>query len=89
MKLEPIGNINFGIYKQTIKKPYGYVDIGEYRDKIIEIYHSFNQVDGTLLHKLYYIKDKVEGWMRSKLKYYKNNRCDRVINSRKFETRYV
>lgn len=88
MRLEPIGNINFGIYKHTIKKPYGYVDVGEYRDKVIEIYTAKRE-DNSLLHKLFYIKNKTGEWLMSRLKYFFNNKCQRVINSRNFNKEYV
>lgn len=88
MRLEPIGDINFGIYKKTINKPYGHVDIGEYRNHIIEIYTA-QKSNGDLIHKLYYIKNQAGDWIKSKLKYFENNKCRRVVRSQKIETTYV
>ena len=88
MRLEPIGNINFGIYKKTVAKPYGYVDIGQYQNKIIEIYNAKRE-DGSLLHKLYYIKNKAGEWLMSRLKYFYKGKCNRIINSRNFNSYYV
>lgn len=88
MRLEPIGNIAFGIYKKSVVKPYGYVDIGQYQDKIIEIYTAKRE-DGSLLHKLYYIKNLAGEWLMSRLKYFYKGKCQRVINSRNFNKEFV
>ena len=75
MNIQPINNINFGIYKGTQKTYYGFVDRGIYKDKVIDIYNVFYPDNGTLKHKLYYISDLIDGWLKSKLKFFKNNKC--------------
>ena len=81
-------SLNFGIYKKTIKKPYGSLDIGEYKGKIFDIY-SANDEKGELLHKLYYVKNKAEEWVMTKLKYFKNNKCQRIVRSYNFAVHHV
>lgn len=74
MKIQPINNTSFGIYKGTRQTYYGYVDSGVYRDKAIDIYNSFND-NGTLKHKLYYVSDLARNWLKSKLKFFRDNKC--------------
>jgi hypothetical protein len=80
MKIQPINNTSFGIYKGTRKTYYGFVDSGTYKDKNIDIYHAFNE-DETLKHKLYYITDNVGKWIKSKLKFFKNDKCYYIARS--------
>lgn len=75
-------NINFGIYKKTIKKPYGTLDIGEYKDTVIEIYTAKEPQKNTLLHKLYYVSKKVGEWVETEFKSYKNGNCGKRVKSR-------
>ena len=74
MNIKPVDNIKFGIYKGTHKTYYGNVDRGIYKDKIIDIYTALNP-DNTLKHKLYYVSNTIGGWIKSKLKFFKNNKC--------------
>lgn len=72
MKIRPIptNNPTFGIYIKTTPKYYGYITHGEYKGYSIDIYNAYD--NGLLRYKLYYIKDAVGKWVKSKLKsYYK------------------
>lgn len=81
MKIERIkNNTTFGIYKSTRKTYYGNVDNGVYKSKIIDIYTAYFP-DGSLKHKLYYVTDLANNWIKSKLKFFKNNKCYHVARS--------
>ena len=71
MKIEPIEPKppSFGIYRGTRKTNYGQWDWGVSKDKNIEIYQDFN--DKT---KLFYVSDKCQNWIKSKLVYFENGR---------------
>ena len=75
MRIERIKDTtSFGIYKGTQKTYYGKVDSGVFKDKVIDIYTAYNS-DGSLKHKLYYITDIANKWVKSKLKFFKDNKC--------------
>lgn len=84
MNIEPIiqspYKINFGIYKGTHKTYYGYMDNGIYKNKNIDIYTAFNN-DGSLKHKLYYVTDLARNWIKSKLKFFRGNKCYYIARS--------
>lgn len=80
MKIQPINNTSFGIYKSTRKTYYGFVDSGMYKDINIDIYHAFND-NGTLKHKLYYVTDLTRNWIKSKLKFFRDNKCYYIARS--------
>lgn len=82
MHIQPISNINFGIYKGTHKTYYGFVDNGVFKDKVIDIYHAFND-NGSLKHKLYYVSNTIGGWIKSKLKFYNNGKVTHIARSMK------
>lgn len=64
-------NPTFGIYLKTTPKYYGYITHGTYKGSSIDIYNAYDN-NGFLRHKLYYVKDAVGRWVKSKLKsYYK------------------
>ena len=67
MKVQPVDNINFKIYKGSKKRPYGEYHWGEYKEQKIEIYdaHKFSQ-------KLIYISDKFKNFIKSKLTYWQD-----------------
>jgi hypothetical protein len=83
MKIQPIQNVSFGIYKNTTKtvRDYGTVicDTGIYKDKKIEIYSAFGN-NGKLEHKLYYVSQMMK-WLKSKLVYFSNNKKWKTIKS--------
>lgn len=85
MEIQPIQNINFGIYQNTTKtvRSYGTVicDTGTFRDKKIEIYSMVGK-NGKLEHKLYYVSQMLR-WLKSKLVYYSNNKKWKTIRSEK------
>lgn len=83
MEIQPIQNVNFGIYQNTTKtvRSYGTVicDTGIYKDKKIEIYSAFGN-NGKLEHKLYYVSQMMK-WLKSKLVYFSNNKKWKTIKS--------
>ena len=83
MEIQPIQNVNFGIYQSTNKtvRSYGTVicDTGIFKDKKIEIYSAFGK-NGKLEHKLYYVS-KMMNWLKSKLVYFSNNKKWKTIRS--------
>ena len=74
--------ISFGIYKSTMPTYYGKVDRGVFNNKIIDIYTAYFP-DGSLKHKLYYLTDTAGKWIKSKLKFFKNNKCYYIARSKK------
>jgi hypothetical protein len=66
MKVQPIDNVNFKIYKGSSKKPYGEYLWGEYKGKKIEVYDAkeFQQL-------LIYVSEKMR-FVKSKLIYYQD-----------------
>lgn len=65
MKIQPIDNTNFGIYKGCKPRSYGLYKWGFYKDYKIEIYDAYN--DGQ---KLIYVADKCKKFIKSKLIYW-------------------
>lgn len=83
MKLQPTNPVNFGIYKGTTIKRYPNNRVtkivhGEYRGNKIDVYNAYE--NNQLKNKLYYVTDPI-GWLKSKLKYFENNKCVKTINS--------
>ena len=75
MRIERINDkLNFGIYRSTHPTYYGKVDNGVFKDKVIDIYTAYFP-DGSLKHKLYYVTDIANKWIKSKLKFFKDNKC--------------
>lgn len=60
----------FGIYIRTKPTNYGFVTQGIYKNQSIDIYNAFE--NGKIRHKLYYVTDSVNNWIKSKLKFYHN-----------------
>jgi hypothetical protein len=83
MNIQPIQNVNFGIYQNTTKtvRSYGTVmcDTGLFKDKKIEIYSMSNK-EGQLEHKLYYVSQMIK-WLKSKLVYFSNGKKWKVLRS--------
>lgn len=83
MRIQPVDNISFGIYKNTNKtvRDYGTVicDTGIFKDKKIEIYSMFDK-SGKLEHKLYYVSQMLN-WLKSKLVYFSNGKKWKVLKS--------
>lgn len=55
---------SFGIYKGSLKKPYGEYHWGEFKDKKIEIFDAYK-----FGQKLIYVSDKFKNFVKSKLTY--------------------
>lgn len=75
MKIQPIpkNSPSFGIYIKTTPKYYGYITHGVHRGYSIDIYNAYD--NGLLRHKLYYVKDVLGNWVKSKLKSYYKGKC--------------
>lgn len=46
----------------------------------LEVYTAVDDV-GNKVHKLYYLKDKLGNWLKSKLIYFIDNRRDKIVRS--------
>ncbi len=81
MEIRPISTNSpaFGIYVKTTPKYYGYITNGAYKGYSIDIYNAYD--NGLLRHKLYYVKDAVGKWVKSKLKSYYKDKCVRVTRA--------
>lgn len=66
MKIQPIDNIKFGIYKGSKKKPYGDYMWGEYKGYKIEIFDAYKHNQ-----KLIYVS-KLMNFVKSKLTYWQD-----------------
>lgn len=64
MKIQPIDNTKFGIYKKTVFTTYGHKNFGEYKGKNITIYY-----DTERNVKMFYVTDAMRNWIKSKLIY--------------------
>jgi len=51
-------------------------------NKILEVYTAVD-IDGNKIHKLYYLKDNIDNWIKSKLVYFSNNKKYKTIYSEK------
>jgi hypothetical protein len=60
----------FGIYINTKPTWYGYVNHGIYKGQSIDVYNAFE--NGKIRHKLFYVTDAANNWIKSKLKFYHN-----------------
>ena len=67
MKIQPIDNINFGIFKGIKPREYGQYMWGEYKGCKVEIYDAYNYGQ-----KLIYVSDKFKNFVKSKLIYWQN-----------------
>lgn len=84
MKVQPISSINFQCRKGSVEKirDFGKViqETGIINGKKLDIYSAYDK-EGNLVHKLYYLADNVGNWIKSKLKYYENGKCYKVLRS--------
>ena len=74
MKIDFKDKVTFGIYRGTRPTYYGNVISGVGRNKKLDIYTAYHS-DGSLKHKLYYLTDNFGNWIKSKLKFFKDNKC--------------
>lgn len=70
MEIQPIGqtNTSFKIYKKTRMTDFGQCVYGTYKNQNVEVY-SKNE-NGKLIHKLFYVSDVVQRFIKSKLIYF-------------------
>lgn len=88
MNIQPIqikNNINFTCRAGRIEKlrDFGKViqETGYINKKKLDIYSAYSE-DGELIHKLYYLSDHLGNWIKSKLKFFHNGKCYKVIRSK-------
>ena len=89
MRIEPNNRVSLYCRPYSVKevdKEYGVVkhEVIELTDKFLEIYTAFGK-DNEKIHKLYYLKDKLGKWLKSKLIYYKDDKADKVVRSERKE----
>lgn len=89
MKIKPVDRVALYCRPYSVKevdREYGVVkhEVIELTDKFLEIYTAFGK-DNEKIHKLYYLKDKLGKWLKSKLIYYKDNKADKVVRSERKE----
>lgn len=89
MKIKPVDRVTLYCRPYSVKevdKEYGVVkhEVIELTDKFLEIYTAFGK-DNEKIHKLYYLKDKLGNWLKSKLIYYKDDKADKVVRSERKE----
>lgn len=89
MRIEPTNRVSLYCRPYSVKevdREYGVVkhEVIELTDKFLEIYTAFGK-DNRKIHKLYYLKDKLGKWLKSKLIYYKDNKADKVVRSERKE----
>ena len=89
MRIEPTNRVSLYCRPHSVKevdKEYEVVkhEVIELTDKFLEVYTAFDK-DNKKIHKLYYLKDKLGKWLKSKLIYYKDNKADKVVRSERKE----
>ena len=89
MEIKPIDGVSLYCRPYKVKevdREYGVVkhEVIELTDKFLEIYTAFGK-DNKKIHKLYYLKDKLGKWLKSKLIYYKDDKADKVVRSERKE----
>ena len=76
----------FRCHTDTTEKirDYGKVikDTGFINGKKLEIYSAYSR-EGKLIHKLFYLSDKVGNWIKSKLVYYHDGKKIKTLRSSK------
>lgn len=85
MNVNPINIISFRSRPYKIKetdKEYGVVkyEMIELKNEFLELYTAFGK-DNKKIHKLYYLKDKLGNFIKSKLVYFSNNKKYKTIYS--------
>lgn len=63
-------NPTFGIYINTKPTWYGYVTEGKYKGHTIDVYTAFE--NNKIRHKLFYVIDAANKWLKTKLIFYKD-----------------
>lgn len=85
MKVQGVNNTTFKCRKGSIERlrDFGKViqETGYINKKKLDIYSAYTE-DGELIHKLYYLSDHLGNWIKSKLKFFQNGKCIRVIRSK-------
>ena len=89
MEIKPTDRVSLYCRPYKVKevdREYGVVrhEVIELTDKFLEIYTAFGK-DNKKIHKLYYLKDKLGKWLKSKLIYYKDDKADKVVRSERKE----
>ena len=85
MKVQPIQiPPPFKCHQATTEtmKPYGKVikETGIIKGFKLDVYSAYTR-EGKLVHKLYYLSDKVGNWVKSKLVYYQNGKKFKTVRS--------
>jgi hypothetical protein len=67
---------------REVDREYGVVrhEVVELTDKFLEIYTAIGK-DNKKIHKLYYLKDKLGNFIKSKLIYFKDEKKDKIVYS--------
>ena len=89
MKIEPTNGVSAccrPYSTRELEREYGVVkhEVIELTDKFLEVYTAVGK-DNKKIHKLYYLKDKLGKWLKSKLIYYKDDKVDKVVRSERKE----
>lgn len=89
MDVKPVDRLSLYCRPYSVKevdREYGVIkhEVIELTDKFLEIYTAFGK-DNRKIHKLYYLKDKLGKWLKSKLIYYKDDKTDKVVRSERKE----
>lgn len=92
MKISPVDRITlYGIrsnHQNTLEDVKKVVrQIYPLDNTVLEVYTSVDDI-GNKVHKLYYLKDKLGNWIKSKLVYFENNKRYKTIRSEKRRRNY-
>lgn len=85
MEIEPTNRVTLYCRPYKVKevdREYGVVkhEVIELTDKFLDIYTAIDK-DNNKIHKLYYLKDKLGNWIKSKLVFFKDDKKDKIIYS--------
>ena len=85
MRINPVDRIT--LYGLRSNRQQTFDDVKKVTRKIyplsnatLEVYTAVNEC-GEKVHKLYYLKDKLGNWIKSKLIYFTDNRRDKIVRS--------
>jgi hypothetical protein len=85
MNIKPTDRVSLYCRPYTtreVDREYGVVrhEVIELTSKFLEIYTAIGK-DNKKIHKLYYLKDKLGNFIKSKLVYFKDDKKDKIVYS--------
>lgn len=85
MRIKPTDRVSLycrPVTTSEVDREYGVVkkEVVELTSKFLEIYTAIGK-DNKKIHKLYYLKDKLGNFIKSKLVYFQDDKRDKIVYS--------